>query len=297
MSGQKVPLSKAFLWILGSTLLISGTAFMGWLYYLHVKEKRYQDDQYQIAAIVQSNLQSDALKTAYLAEVLDLSLDRPVNLYQFNVKEGVNTLLSNPLIKEASIKKILPGTLLIHYQMRTPLAYLGDYANTVIDEGGALFPFRPFFTPKRLPILILGMKPNERQWGSSLKGERSLKLAYSIMQQFDQLKQDRFRIRQLDVSLAQDDSYGQRQVVLVLEENSQDWNASDPHSLLYLRLNADDPAQALVNFHTLQAALFDKKEEAPVKDLGAGSKIVLIDLRIPHLAFIKRASNAQGAFR
>lgn len=298
MSSQKIPLSKAFLWILGSTLLISGTAFMGWLYYLHVKEKRFQDDQYQIAAIVQSNLQSDALKTAYLAEVLNLSLDRPVNLYQFNVKEGVNTLLSNPLIQEASIKKILPGTLWIHYQMRTPLAYLGDYGNTVIDEEGALFPFRPFFTPKRLPILILGMKPNERQWGSSLKGERSLKLAYSIMEQFEQLKQDRFRIRQLDVSQAKDDSYGQRQVVLVLEENSQDWNASStPHSLLYLRLNADDPSQALVNFHTLQEALFDKKEEAPVKDQGAGSKIVMIDLRIPHLAFIKRAPNAQGGIR
>ena len=291
MSSKKIPLSRAFLWILGSTLLLSGTAFMGWLYFLHVKEKRYQDDQYQIVALVQSNPQRDALKSAYLAEVLDLSLDRPVNLYQFNAKEGVKTLLANPLIKEASIKKILPGTLLINYQLRTPLAYLGDFANTVIDEEGTLFPFRPFFTPKRLPIFILGIREGECQWGCSLKDEHSLKLAFSILDQFDALKEDRFRIKQLDVSQAQADSYGQRQVVLVLEEKSQDWNASEnPESLVYVRLNSDDPAQALANLKTLQSALFENKEDTVVKDQVKKSGMMLIDLRIPHLAYIKRGS-------
>lgn len=291
MSNEKIPLSKALLWILGSTLLLSGTAFMGWLYYLHIKERRFQDDQYQIVAIVQSNSQSDALKTTYLAEVLDLSLDKSVNLYQFNANDGAKTLLANPLIKEASIKKILPGTLLIHYQLRTPVAYLGDYANTVLDAEGVLFPFSPFFTPKRLPIIMLGNKGGEWRWGRSLKNELALQLAYSILEQFKQLKQERFRIKQLDVTQAEDDSYGQRQVVMILEENSQDWSSSTtPPALLYLRVNSDDASQALANFQTLQASLFDKHEESTVKEQSKDQRIMLIDLRIPHLAFIKQAN-------
>ena len=154
---------------------------MGWLYFLHLKERRMQDDQYRIVAIVQSTPQADSLKTAYLAEILDLSLDRPANLYQFDSDEGVLTLLSNSLIKEASIRKIHPGTLLISYQMRTPVAYVGEYANTVIDEEGVLFPFRPFFTPKRLPVLYLGIDDEKCKWGNCLKEEPSLKTAFSIL--------------------------------------------------------------------------------------------------------------------
>lgn len=270
---HKIPLNKALLWILGSTLLISGTAFMGWLYYLHNKERRLQDDQYKIAAIVQSTAQSDSLKTNYLAEVLGLSIDKPINLYQFNAYEGEKSLLANPLIKEVSIKKILPGALLIHYEMRTPIAYLGEYTNTFLDKEGVLFPFRPFFTPKRLPILHLGT--GDWKWGYSLKNEPALKLATSILTQFDQLRQDKFLIKQLDVSHAFADSYGQRQVILVLEEKGSDWNSNSPP--IYLRLNPEDFQQGLNNFQTLQTKLLENKQE-----------IEWVDLRISHLAFIKR---------
>lgn len=252
---------------------------MGWLYYLHIKEKRFQDDQYKIVALVQSNPQTDALNSAYLAEVLDLSLDSPVNLYQFDVKEGIKTLLSNPLIKEASIKKILPGTLFVQYQMRTPIAYLGEYANTVLDDEGFLFPFRPFFTSKRLPTLYLGAKEEACHWGGTLKKERSLKIAFSILDRFTQLNQSQFRIKQLDVSKAEEECYGQREAIVVLEENRDDWQGtSAPQSLVYLRLNPEDYAQGLMNFNTLLETLLKSKKE---------QETILIDLRLPHLAFIK----------
>ena len=108
MFQNKIPLSRAILLILVTILLVSGVAFMGWLYFLQVRERRLNDEQYQIVAIIQSTPQGDVLKTAYLAELLDLSMDHPINLYQFDVKKGIKTLLANPLIKSASIKKILP---------------------------------------------------------------------------------------------------------------------------------------------------------------------------------------------
>lgn len=282
MVDHKMPFSRALLWILVSTLLISGSAFTGWLYFLHVRERRLHDDQYHIVAIIQSTPQSDALKTVYLAELLNLSLDQPINLYQFNVQEAVHILLTHPLIKSASVKKILPGTLFIHYEMRTPIAYVGDFSNTMVDEEGYLFPFRPFFTPKRLPTLYLGLEKEECTWGSCLLETFSLKEAYFILRQFEQLQQDNLSIKQLDMSQVQADSYGQRQIVLLIEEHS---SPSHPSSEIYLRLSSDHYAQDLANFRTLQTSLF-AKQEISLKKIPQNHPII-VDLRIPHLAFIK----------
>lgn len=281
MNENKIALNKAILWILVSTLFISGSAFMGWLYYLHVRERRFNDDQYRIVALVQSSSHADHLKTVYLAEILELSVDRPINLYQFNAKESAQTLLNNPLIKAAEIKKLLPGTLYIRYQMRTPCAYIGDFTNTVIDEEKYLFPFRPFFTPKRLPTLYLGLNKEECQWGSHLKHLSSIKLAFDLLSQFERLQQDQFFLKQVDVSQAFADSYGQRQIIMELEENHAQASSEGAPLVVFLRLSLDHAQQDLMNFYTLQKTFFEKKKEARLK-----KESVIFDFRIPHLAFI-----------
>lgn len=278
MDNHKMPLSRSILWILVSTLFISGSAFMGWLYYLHMRERRLHDDQYCIVALMQNNHQVDALKTVYLAELLNLSLDRPSNLYQLNTKEAVQTLLNSSLIKEASIKKILPGTLYIDYQMRMPIAYVGDFSNTVMDDEGYLFPFRPFFTPKRLPTLYLGLDREQYRWGSCVRDFPAVQMALDLLCQFERLQQDQFYLKQVDLMQAQADSYGQRQVVVVLERNV----AASPNALIFLRLSAEHTDQELANFWTLQQALLEKNEGKVAKQ-----EDLVIDLRIPHLAFIK----------
>lgn len=286
MIDNKMPFSRSLLWILVTTLLISGSAFMGWLYFLHNRDRRLHDDQYRIVAIIQSTPHADALKTLYLAELLDLSLDRPINLYQFNINNGVLALLKNPLIKNASIKKILPGTLFIHYELRLPFAYVGDVTNTVIDQEGYLFPFRPFFTPKHLPTIYLGLSEGACKWGNCLKDEPSVNLAFSILREIEQLPQKNLHIKQLDVTQAQSDSYGQRQVVLVTEEKRQD-KTSSSNPLIFLRLSTNHIAQDLTNFQTLRNELFKKNEGLLAKLQKESSQALIVDLRIPHLAFIK----------
>lgn len=285
MNNSKMPLSRAILWVLVSTLFISGSAFMGWLYYLHMRERRLNDDQYRIVALIQSSPQADVLKTVYLAELLNLSVDRPVNLYQFNTREAVETLLKSPLIKEVTVRKILPGTLYIDYQMRTPIAYVGDFTNTVIDGEGYLFPFRPFFTPKRLPTLYLGLDKEECKWGSCLKDLPSIQMAFDLLCHFQQLQQDQFCLQQVDLTQAQADSYGQRQIVMVVEDSNQDQAKFSSNQLIFLRLSSEHTDQDLVNFLTLQRALFEKYEGKMAKNQG-----IVVDLRIPHLAFIKSGS-------
>lgn len=281
MTENKIPLSRAILWILLSILCISGSAFMAWLYYLHVRERRFHDDQYRIVALIQSTSKPDALKTVYLAEMLDLSLDRPMNLYQLNTREATQTLLNHPLIKEATLKKILPGTLYVHYEMRTPCAYVGDFTNTMIDEEGYLFPFRPFFTPKRLPTLYLGLNKDEHSWGSCVKDLGSVQLAFDLLCQFEHLQQDQFDLKQLDVSQASADSYGQRQIVMTLEEKEKNQLGSSKQ-FIFLRLSCDHTEQDLMNFYPLQKVFFEKQGKVIEKD-----QPIIFDFRIPHLAFIK----------
>lgn len=273
-----MPLHRACLYILLSTLLISGSALMGWLYFQHLKERRHQDSQYQIIAIIQSPSEGDSLRSVYLAELLGLSLDRPVNLYQFNIKEAVDKLQSHPLIKKAAIKKILPGTLYIQYQMRKPVAYAGDFSNTFIDADGYLFPCRPFYTSKRLPTLFLGLQQKECSWGSCVKDELLVKAAFEMMDKFKGFKQELYYLKQLDLVNAISDSYGKKQIVLLLEPISKVYQ----NLSIFVRLSPDHYLQDLANFTGLYSTLLAKNDPRLAKE-----KEIVVDLRIPHLAFIK----------
>lgn len=282
MSENKMSYNRSLLWILLSTLLISGSAFTGWLYFLHLKERRLHDDQYRIVAIIQSSTDSvDTLKSVYLAELLDLSLDKPKNLYQFNIKQGISALLNNPLIRSATIKKILPGKLWVHYQLRKPIAYVGDYANTAIDEEGILFPFKPFYTPKKIPTIYFGMDKQGLKWGDSLEDNNQVKLAFSVLNYFEHLKLNSFEIKYLDVTQAQSDSYGLRQIVITIVDR----NEHKAPSTIFLRLNVDHFPQNLDNFKNLM----DEKQQSI--NQNESYLYTIIDLRIPHLGFIKSIKN------
>jgi hypothetical protein len=263
-----MPFSRSLLWILLTTLVVSGSGLMGTLYYMHIRELRLQDKQYHIVALVQNCLQSEPLKTSYLAQLLGLSLDKPVNLYQFDTQEGEQKLLTCPLIKEASIQKIRPGALYIKYQVRVPIAHLGDYSNTAIDSEGYLIPFQPFFTPKRLPVLFLGV---EGVWGKKLEQDR-LDLALYFLKKLEGLDQGFTYVKQVDISNAFADSYGQRQIVVLLTSmvNNKSY---------FLRLNPNEYSQNLKDFLLLKSKMnFNPKSQT------------IIDFRIPQLAFIKEAA-------
>ena len=280
---KKLPLNHALLWILVSTLLISGSVFMGWLYYLHVRELRLQDNQYNITTLVQKVLPSNQLKTSYLAELLDLSVDRPLNLYQFNSKEGEKRLNISPLIQRSNIRKIRPNALLIDYQMREPLAYLGDCTNTAIDEQGVIFPYRPFYPAKNLPTIYLNLNAKDIKWGDSLKNHELMQCVFSFLKNFKKLPAHQFFLKQLDVTNIDADSYGQREIVIVLEGLL---SKIDPKNSfhLYLRLNPDFYQKNLIHFLTL----VNQPEKIQLLKINKQNKILIIDLRLPFLAFIKQ---------
>lgn len=290
---KKLPLKHALLAILLSVFLISGSAWITFLYYQHIKDKQRSDPAYNIIALVQTSPDREGLKTSYLAEFLGLSIDRPRNLYSFNTHEEVKKLLKVPIIKEAKIQKIHPGTLHIDYSLRKPIAYLKDYSNAAIDASGTIFPFKPFYTPKNLTEIYLGESDANDQpvtWGTTLQGKRK-DLAFALLHSTCQYCDTFSFLCCIDVSQAFAPSNGQRQIVLTIEDRILKRIDNQTVLCIYprlLRLQNDNYKQQLGNYLILLPYLREKDKEAPL--IGSGTirraKTTIVDLRLSELAFI-----------
>ncbi|HNA62737.1 MAG TPA: FtsQ-type POTRA domain-containing protein, partial [Rhabdochlamydiaceae bacterium] len=140
-------LLKSIALIVGSLYLVTGGTYKMIKTFRDYRQNQ-QSSKYYLCRILQTGPQKEALKTTYLAELMGISADRPILFSQFDHQGAEKKLLASPVIQEASVKLINPDTVYIDYTVRQPLATLGDFENTVIDENGIPFPISPFFTPK-----------------------------------------------------------------------------------------------------------------------------------------------------
>lgn len=287
----KIPFKQACMWIILSVIVITGGCALAIVYYHHILKTHANNDAYHIVAIVQTSPDQELLQTVYLAELLDLSVDRPTNLYQFNIAEARNKLLMSPLIKEATVRRIKPGTVYVDYLSRQPVAFLLDYTNTAVDKEGFLLPFKPFFTPKRLPEIYLGLS-NESLWGKSINNDQS-KLAFAFVSYLNRhYCSENRRLKRVDVSRALEPSLGGREIVVIIEEQSE--RVQQGKSVLcvcnwILRISPDlDYRQALANYAVLRDHLMVKQQ--PIEDLSSiHYTTITLDLRLPQIAFIDRS--------
>jgi hypothetical protein len=253
---KRLSLVQSLFWIIGSTLLITGGTYKGIKVYRSFHQLPAQS---YLCRIVQTGPQREALKTTYLAELMQISADRPITADLFDVALAQKRLLSSPVIKEAHIKLIKPDTVHVDYTVRQPLAWFYDFENIAFDEEGYPFPVFPFFTPKTLPEVYLGVR--NFYWNRPLK-DRNAQLALTLLQLLSRLN---LNVRRLDVSKAFHPSLGRREVVLIL--NEQGFTKA-------LRLTPKNFAQEMGNYLELRTRLPPAAQ--------------IIDLRIPHLAFIER---------
>ena len=266
------------------------------IYFHYSKEKKRKDPAYQIVALMQTTSGIDMLKTGHLAELLGLSIDYPSNLYDYDKEAAAKKLMQLPLVKEAKVTKIRPGTIHIDYLLRQPIAYLGDCTNTAIDAEGVVFPFKPFFTPKRLPEIYLQNREEKDipLWGSQLEGERK-ELAFKLLVLAPDYCDSQSTLRSIDVSDAFATSDGRRQIVLMLEEHFTKIIQGKVTMVvrpLYLRLREDNLSQQLGNYLVLRTYLREKGKLDLLEGEGAvrQAKAMIIDLRLSELAFFAQES-------
>jgi cell division septal protein FtsQ len=247
-------ISSAVAWIVGSLLVIPGATFKAY----EVFFSRPKPLPHYVCRLITTGPQREALSSSYLAELMGLSADHPIVLSQFDRSRAEERIRSSAIIKEAIVKVIKPDTVYVDYTVRQPIALLHDFENTAIDEEGVTFPVAPFFFPKKLPEIYLGI--SGIRWGELLLGYR-MELAQKLLKTIANYS---LPIRRLDVSNAFASSLGKREIVVILEENGFS---------KFLRLTPKNFGQELGNYLELN------------RNLALESQV--IDLRIPQLAFIE----------
>jgi hypothetical protein len=273
---KSIPLPKALFILLITTTVLSGGTYIGLQALMQQRRAKMRDPKLKLTTLIQTGPQKEALSSSYLAELLGLSRDRPTSSVQFNLMRAKEMLLRSPVIKEADVKLLSPQTLYVNYTVRQPQALLFDVPNGALDEEGTLFPLSPFFAPKKLPEIYLGLiTTHQLSWNHKIE-HPSLVLGLNVLRllslpPFCEL----FTVQRIDVSQAAHKSYGRRQLVLLIEESF----AEEKKRKIFLRLTPKNYAQELGNYLELRQDLAKSPKDT--------AQPTVVDLRISNLAFIK----------
>lgn len=271
MNQERFTIPQAILRIGLSVLFVSGTLWGAWGVYQAFLSSRAEDSKYRIRALVQTGPEREALKSSFLAELLQLSTDRNHNLYRFDLKAARERLLAFPLIKEAKLQRIPPQTLFIDYKIRKPIAFLVDRTNTAFDDEFTLIPVRPFFPPKRLAKIYWGFSAEDSlAWGDRLDGPKTV-LIQQLLNAFGENLNEWISL--IDLSSVFLDSWGQRKLVVTVERSLE--NGEKREKILIL--NPKEVEKGVLSYRALQRY---ELAEGPLE-----SKV--IDLRIPGKGILK----------
>ena len=221
-------------------------------YYKRVKQIRNNS---VISKIIQTGFEKEALKTSDLAQILGLSIDVSHSVSSLNKKKLEKKLLNIPFIKDAEVKQKGNNALIVDYSVRKPVFLVLDGKNLAMDKDSYLFPVSPFFTPKNMPKLYLGLGELKEIWNRRVDLPQ-VKKAFKILSLFNG---DPLRVKQVDVS-------NPTEVVVILNH---------VQNLHYLRLSSNNFEKELSHYQRL-SSLLNPNEDC------------VIDLRVPDLAFIKK---------
>lgn len=261
---MRLPLVQALAWIVGSALIIPGATYK---ICRHSFRAAPEGPAY-IRRIVQTGPQREALKTSYLAQLIGLSSDRPLLSKHLDLSLAEARLRLSPVIQEATIKFIGHDTLYIDYTVRQPAAALYDFANMAIDSQGVPFPLSPFFTPKNLPEIYLGI--DKVSYHRPLKTPQA-ELALSLLKALQPLP---MTLKRIDVSKAFSARLAEREIVCIVEDGGY---------RRFLRLSAKHYPQGIGNYLQLRDKLPAKPQVVDLRltKLGYLSDVVVSKAALP----------------
>lgn len=252
---------KKLWWLLGC---LWGIALLTACYF-SIGSRYFDREPYAILA--QTGSQKEGVTSADLAEWLDIPIGSPLSSDRVDFSRMTALLQKQPMIKEGSVKKGGKGVLLVDYTLRSPVALLGDFSNLAIDEEGYIFPFFPFFSPKRLPRIYFGLStlPTKR-----LEGDKK-EMAFAVLAELKQRSwRTFFTCLEIDVSRVVDHRFGWREMVVVCHTKEK-----------------------ARHFLRLPSSRFQKEFSRyfAIKDRWKGDRI--FDLRLDQLAFVSSLDEAK----
>jgi hypothetical protein len=261
---ERIPLKRALGVVFISVVIIWGLIFFTWLIHQKLLGARQRDPHYKVVAIAQTTSERAKLACWQLAEMLNLSHNAPQNLYSFDPRAAEKRLLSYPIFKRATCHRLRPGIVHVDYLLREPAMRLTDLDNVAIDREGNLFPLAPYYTPKCLPELCVGIDSFS---GWNRLSSREAALALKIMEHIECSFPASIKTLRIDTHAAFHPSAGSREVVVVLEDGVR----------RFLRLKRDGFEETLRHYLALRDTFGPLQKEA---------KEQVIDLRCPNIALV-----------
>lgn len=287
---KKLSIKVSLSVILFSTFLISGSSYIIYFSYSKWKEGKIKNPSYIISSIIQTGPQKEKLPFSYLAELLQLSTDKPTSLYAFNCKKAADRLLASPFVLQAKVSKIHPKTIYVDITLRKPIAKVYDYKGYAVDKEGVLF---PLLYDKELVEIYFGLKQNkDRIFGKRLLGKK-----WDIFRELQSLLEHYpfLQTKRIDLSRAVHKSLGKREIILLLSDQLTIDRLGQKVTLYfpkYLRMGHKNYSQQLANFLVLRERIHQDYRKQ-VRRLGQTNRHItfapkVIDMRIGELAFVEK---------
>jgi hypothetical protein len=287
---KEISLNIAIFCIALSVAVFSGGAFtlkFGYKKWLDAKKK---DPKFFISSVIQTGPQKDKIPFTYLCEILSLSQEKPVSLYQFSVKKAEKILEKDPCIKKAKVKKISPNALYLDLKLRKPVAKVYDLPGFAVDEEGIIF---PIFSDKNLPEVCFDLpKTAKTFYGLKIKGKKwdIFERLHTLLAHYPFLQ-----VSRIDLSRAEEKSLGKREIILTIQDVFRIDLAGKEVTLFfpkYLRMGYKNYSQQLANFLVLRDKIHQDYRKQ-VRRLGIDKKQItfapkVINMRIGELAFVEK---------
>lgn len=190
-----------------------------------------------------------SLQPHYLEELLGLSQDHPTRFDECDLQMATKILEKTAQFEMVQLSFQKPNLLSIKLEARIPIAVLGDYSNTGIDQEGILFPLSPIHLNPSLPTICLGEECPQGVWGENIP-----KHIVDYLNRYP-------NVVMWDWSNSKNPSLGLRYVCV--ETNEGD----------LLRLHPQKIDEALSNYSKFRARV--------------ESKSYILDFRLPKVAYVK----------
>jgi len=220
-----------------------------------------------ITKISQLSLQKEVLSNLYLAELLDLSCDKVVSCEEFDIEAGKKKLLASPCIDEAKVTFIDDTHIQVSYSHVNLAALIADFKNRGIDEGGKIFPIKPFFSPKGIVSVFLGIKEVKEGGAIDTYEEKSRWVFAKKFLKDLSVVNIQGKVTFLDVSKIEEKSLGKNEIILKIDY----FERTD-----ILRLSKRNYLNEIQNYIILTEKLKHEKGQ------------IMIDFRLDSLAFIEK---------
>ncbi|WP_348663196.1 hypothetical protein [Chlamydia vaughanii] len=186
------------------------------------------------------------------SEFLELSADNPTFLNQFSIKQAETSLKEVGVFSSVSIEKVPDNKgIIIFYSLHSPIGYLGNQTNTLINQSGQRFPCQPFFKSLNLPKIFF----SEEDLRASVLPSWKIDIADLLL---DELQSDPPKI--IDMSFTE--IYPMEIVVTLRSGNILRFRYHALHS-------------GLENYHRVQTSTLLEENQSYIYDLRFANSLLL----------------------